>query len=204
MEQRNRTSGGDQHPTEARSNRDSLRNHVLPSRQHKNQLSGDPNRLDDNDKENNYPHRNNNHHNQGPLNNDPPSSNPCGGGGGGNPGSGGSGNDPNKNSSYLNADPQGNIPYGNLVATIQNELKQDQLPVWDGNKDTTIEYFWKIQQLAALEGDIPVALGYWLWKSLKENSRISMWFTTLLFSEQSKMRTHYLHYLKGIEDNYLG
>ena len=83
-------------------------------------------------------------------------------------------------------------------------MKQDQLPMWDGNKDTAIEYFWKIQQLAALEGDIPVALGYWLWKSLKENSRIWMWFTTLPFAEQSKMRMHYLHYLKGIKDNYLG
>ena len=31
-----------------------------------------------------------------------------------------------------------------------------------------------------------------------------MWFTTLPFAEQSKMRTHYLHYLKGIKDNYLG
>ena len=83
-------------------------------------------------------------------------------------------------------------------------MKQDQLPIWDGNKDTAIEYFWKIQQLAALEGDIPVALGFWLWKSLKENSKIWMWFTTLPFSEQAKMRTHYLHYLKGIKDNYLG
>ena len=83
-------------------------------------------------------------------------------------------------------------------------MKQDQLPVWDGNKDTAIEYFWKIQQLAALEGDIPVALGFWLWKSLKENSKIWMWFTTLPFSKQAKMRTHYLHYLKGIKDNYLG
>ena len=100
--------------------------------------------------------------------------------------------------------PQNNIPCGNLVATIQNELKQDQLLVWDSNKNTAIEYFWKIQQLAALEGDIPVTLGYWLWKSLKENSRIWMWFMTLPFSEQTKMRTHYLHYLKGIKDNYLG
>ena len=99
---------------------------------------------------------------------------------------------------------QNNIPYGNLVATIRNELKQEHLPIWDGNKDTAIEYFWKIQQLAALEGDIPVALGFWLWKSLKENSKIWMWFTTLPFSEQAKMRTHYLHYLKGIKDNYLG
>lgn len=76
--------------------------------------------------------------------------------------------------------------------------------IWDGNKDMAIEDFWKIQQLAALEGDILVALGFWLWKSLKENSKIWMWFTTLPFSEQAKMRTHYLHYLKGIKDNYLG
>ena len=61
-----------------------------------------------------------------------------------------------------------------------------------------------MQQLAALEGDIPQALGFWLWKSLKENSKIWWWFSTLPFSEQVKMRTHYLYYLKGIKDNYLG
>lgn len=117
-EQRNRTSGGDQRPTEARSDGDSSRNRELPSRQRENQPSGDPDGSDDEDDENNYPHRNNNRHNQGPSNNGPPSSNPRGGGGGGNPGGGGGGNDPNRNSSYPNTDPQGNVPYGNLVATI--------------------------------------------------------------------------------------
>jgi len=204
MGQQHQSSTRDQWPTEVRSDRESSRNHGFSGRQCENQLSGDPDGSDNDDEENNYPHRNNNCHNQGPSNNSPPSSNPGGGGGGGNPGGGGGGNDPNRNNSYPNINAQGNVPYGNLVARIRNEVKQDQLPVWDGNKDTAIKYFWKIQQLAALEGDIPVALGYWLWKSLKENSRIWMWFTTLLFSEQSKMRTHYLHYLKGIKDNYLG
>ena len=164
------------------------------------QPGGDPDGSDDNnDGDSNHPHWNNEQ-----LFNGPPSTPHNGGGGGGNPGGGGGGQGPSSSRSYLNNQPPGNIPYGNLVATIRNELKQDQLPVWDRNKDTAIEYFWKIQQLAALEGDIPVALGYWLWKSLKENSKIWMWFTTLPFTEQSKMRTHYLHYLKGIKDNYLG
>ena len=166
---------------------------------------GDPGDDDDNSEGDTNPHRGNGPSNRDTGNNDPPSNLPRGGGGGGGSGGGG-GNGPSGGNYQANNSnsPQGNIPYGNLVATIRNELKQDQLPVWDGNKDTAIEYFWKVQQLAALEGDIPVALGYWLWKSLKENSRIWMWFTTLPFSEQTKMRTHYLHYLKGIKDNYLG
>ena len=127
---------------------------------------------------------------------DPPGNDPPGGGGG--PGRG------NFGSARNDSQNQGMIPYGDTRATIRNDLKQDQLPVWDGNKNTAIEYFWKVQQLAALEGDIPQALGYWLWKSLKENSKIWWWFSTLPFSEQAKMRTHYLYYLKGIKDNYLG
>ena len=137
------------------------------------------------------------HHGGGdPLGGDPP-----GGGGGGNNSSPGRGNFGNPRNDSQN---QMSIPYGDMKATIRNDLKQDQLPVWDGNKNTAIKYFWKVQQLAALEGDIPQALGYWLWKSLKENSKIWWWFSTLPFSEQAKMRTHYLYYLKGIKDNYLG
>ena len=163
-----------------------------------NPPEGDPDGEDSDGEGGNPPHRGSGL----PNNNFPSRQPPNGGGGGGSPGGGGNG--PNGGSHQANNPQQSNIPYGNLVATIRNELKQDQLPVWDGNKDTAIEYFWKVQQLAALDGDIPVALGYWLWKSLKENSKIWMWFTTLPFSEQSKMRTHYLHYLKGIKDNYLG
>ena len=211
----NSRRGQRQLPTERRSDRGSSRNRSLSTdnrreRSRGRQPEGDPDGSDDDDDDEGHSHRNNSYH-RGQPNNNPTrlpnggggGGNP-GGGGGGNPGGGGGGNGPYANASLPNNQPQGNIPYGNLVATIRNELKQDQLPVWDGNKDTAIEYFWKIQQLAALEGDIPVALGYWLWKSLKENSKIWMWFTTLPFSEQSKMRTHYLHYLKGIKDNYLG
>jgi len=137
--------------------------------------------------------RQNNQHYPFPRNN--------GGGGGGNGpllGRGNLGNFRNENQN------QGLIPYGETKATIRNDLKQEQLPVWDGNKNTAIEYCWKVQQLAALEGDILQVLGYWLWNSLKENSKIWWWFSTLPFLEQAKMRTHYLYYIKGIKDNYLG
>lgn len=195
---------------ETRSDGESSQHRQLPNDEHRGNNNGgqaghpggDPDGDDDNDSEgNNHSHRGNTPYNGNPHHSDLPPNHPHGGGGG-DPGGGG-GNGPNGGNYQLNL-LQSNIPYGNLVATIRNELKQDQLLVWDGNKDTAIEYFWKVQQSAALEGDIPVALGYWLWKSLKENSRIWMWFTTLPFSEQTKMRTHYLHYLKGIKDNYLG
>jgi len=96
------------------------------------------------------------------------------------------------------------IPYGRIAPTINSKLKQEDLPTWDGNPNTVIEYFWKVQQQASLGGYIPSALGYWLWLKLKEGSDIQTWFATLSFAEQSKMRGHWVNYLKGIKENYLG
>lgn len=67
-----------------------------------------------------------------------------------------------------------------------------------------MDYFLKIQQLAALEGDLPEALGYWLWMNLEDGSDIKNWFATLTFPEQAHMRSHYINYLRGIKDSYLG
>ena len=96
------------------------------------------------------------------------------------------------------------IPYGRIAPTIDSKLKQEDLPTWDGNPDTAIEYFWKVQQQATLGGYIPSALGYWLWLKLKEGSDVQNWFATLSFAEQSRMRGHWVDYLKGIKENYLG
>ena len=98
----------------------------------------------------------------------------------------------------------GKIPYGSIKPTIKTEIKQEQLPRWDGNPSTAVKYFLRIQQLAALEGDLPEALGYWLWMNLEDGSDIKDWFTTLTFEEQSHMRSHYINYLRGIKDGYLG
>ena len=78
------------------------------------------------------------------------------------------------------------IPYGRIKPTIKTELKQEQLPRWDGNPNMAVKYFLRIQQLAVLEGDLPQALGYWLWMNLEDGSDIKDWFTTLTFAEQAQ------------------
>ena len=126
---------------------------------------------------------------------------PFPGGGGGNPGGGGGGGGgpPYTGNQF---DPP--APYGNMPATMKTELKVEQLPEWDGNHWTAIEYFWQVQQLAYLGGWIPEALGYWLWFCLKDSSPIKRWFVTLPVTHQSYMRSHYLKFLKGLKDGYLG
>jgi len=96
------------------------------------------------------------------------------------------------------------IPYRTIPPTIKSELKQEDLPSWDRNPKTTIIYFWKVQERATLRGYIPAALGYWLWLRLKEGSDVQGWFSTLLSDEQAKMRGHWVDYLKGIKEGYLG
>jgi hypothetical protein len=49
-----------------------------------------------------------------------------------------------------------------VVLTIEQKLKVESLPEWDGNHDTAIDYFWEVSQLANLQGWIPKALGFWL------------------------------------------
>lgn len=155
------------------------------------------------------------HQGRRPSGRDTPSSTPSRqghrGGGGGDPPSEPSDGD---GSSY-EADPEDSeleshqrqrvtIPYGSIKPTIKTEIKQEQLPRWDGNPNTAVKYFLRIQQLAALEGDLPEALGYWLWMNLEDGSDIKDWFTTLTFEEQAHMRSHYINYLRGIKDRYLG
>ena len=128
-----------------------------------------------------------------------PNGSPSGGGGGGGGDPGGGGGPPFPNNGL--GPP---APYGNIPASIKTELKVEQLPEWDGNHWTAIDYFWQIQQLAYLGGWLPEALGYWLWFRLKEDSAVRRWFVTLPVTHQSYMRSHYLRFLKGIKDGFLG
>ena len=74
-----------------------------------------------------------------------------------------------------------------MPASIKTELKVEQLPEWDGNHWTAIDYFWQIQQLVYLGGWLPEALGYWLWFRLKDSSPICRWFMMLPIAHQSYM-----------------
>lgn len=91
-----------------------------------------------------------------------------------------------------------------MIPMIKAELKPEHLPSWDGNHDTAVDYFWKIQQLASLGGYVPQALGYWLWNRLVDGSPVQTWFATLTFDQQAKMRSHYMVYLRHIQKDYLG
>jgi hypothetical protein len=73
----------------------------------------------------------------------------------------------------------GLIPYGTQVPTIKAELKPDDLPSWDGNPDTAIQYFFDVQELASPGGHIPDGMGYWLWKRLEPGSTIRNWYGSL-------------------------
>lgn len=144
----------------------------------------------------------------------PPDGNPPNGPSSGNPGpfggNGPPGGDPpdpyysGEVDNSSSSDPRLIAPYGDYIPTIKAELKLDQLPKWDGNHDTAIDYFWKVQQIAALGGYIPKALGYWLWHNLEEGSAVQIWFAMLEPNQQAYMRSHYLAYLKGIKDGFLG
>ena len=95
-------------------------------------------------------------------------------------------------------------PYGNYIPTVKTDIKLEQLPTWDGNHNTAIDYFWKIQQLAAMKGYLPQALGYWLWMNLKEESTVRMWFAMCSHEQQEYMRSHYVAYMRGIKEGFLG
>ncbi|KIM36526.1 hypothetical protein M413DRAFT_31578 [Hebeloma cylindrosporum] len=140
-------------------------------------------------------------------NNPPPAPGPAGGPWGPpQPGQGGGGSYPGPPSPPGGAQWNYDIgaPYGTFIPTIKAELKKEDLPSWDGDHETVINYFWKIQQLASLGGFVLQALGYWLWTSLKEGSTIQLWFSMLAAPEQDYMRSHYLAYLYGIKEGFLG
>ncbi|KAJ7444690.1 hypothetical protein FB451DRAFT_1413084 [Mycena latifolia] len=83
-------------------------------------------------------------------------------------------------------------------------IKIEQLPEWNGDHKTAVDYFWDVGQLAALEGWMPEALGYWLPSRLVKGSAVHTWFSTLPTERQKDMRAHYLNYLRWIKDKFLG
>jgi hypothetical protein len=91
-----------------------------------------------------------------------------------------------------------------MVPTIEPKFKVESLPTWDGDHSTAIDYFWEVGELASLKGWMPEALGHWLPTRLKKNSEVQLWFSHLPPNRQEEMRSHYMVYLKGIRDKFLG
>ncbi|KZP21110.1 hypothetical protein FIBSPDRAFT_741208, partial [Athelia psychrophila] len=124
---------------------------------------------------------------------------PPGGGGNGPPGGGG------------NGPPGGGTgpPYGPPgnnwnMPSIKTELKPEQLPTWDGQYDSAIQYFYEIQEFAALGGNIPQKMGFWLWKQFEKNSPVADWYAGLTSDLKAHMRAHYSNFIDTIQRYYLG
>ncbi|KAF7974579.1 hypothetical protein HWV62_11958 [Athelia sp. TMB] len=124
-----------------------------------------------------------------------------GGGGGYGGGGGGSGGPPPGGGGAVNF-PVG-IPY-EKGPSIRLEIKPEQLPSWDGEYDTTIQYFHELQEIAALGGSIPDRMGFWLFRTLKAGSGVAQWYATLAADMKTWMREHYSHYIQAIQHYYLG
>ncbi|KZP14654.1 hypothetical protein FIBSPDRAFT_751523, partial [Athelia psychrophila] len=114
---------------------------------------------------------------------------PPGGGGYGPPGRGGGGNAP--------------WNYGQLP-TIKNKVKAEQLPSWDGQYDSAVQYFFEIQETAALGGNIPERMGFWLWKNFEKGSSVAEWYAGLTSDLKAHMRSHYTHFVDTIQRYFLG
>lgn len=95
-------------------------------------------------------------------------------------------------------------PYGYYGPTIKADLKLNDLPKWNGDFDTAISYFHKISELAAMGGDLPVALGFWLGQTLEVNSPAEEWYMTLPPKWKEYMQKHYLNYIETIKHYFLG
>lgn len=129
---------------------------------------------------------------------------PGGPSGGGNPGGGGGppgGGYPGPGAPYQS---NGNNWNYNPQPSIKIELKPEQLPRWDGDWDTAVQYFFEIQEIAALGGNIPRHMGFWLWKNLETGSAVANWYANLTANVKDHMRSHFTHFVSVIQQYFLG
>lgn len=112
------------------------------------------------------------------------------------------GGDPNPAGSQDRAPAYG--PHFQPEPRIKRVFELSQLPSWDGNGDSAIEYFAKVHEYAALGGSMPEQLGAMLWTRFVPGSSIDSWYKALPESDKEVMRSHYLQFLYKIRDSWLG
>ncbi|KAI5891646.1 uncharacterized protein SCHCODRAFT_02505490 [Schizophyllum commune H4-8] len=96
------------------------------------------------------------------------------------------------------------LPYPLTVLTVQASLKTDQVPSWDGDKATVVEYLLMVYGLANSGGHLNRAVGFWLWTKLKSGSPVWQWFMTLSDSLKAYMKRSAHKFLYVVQRDYLG
>ncbi|GJF00591.1 polyprotein [Phanerochaete sordida] len=91
-----------------------------------------------------------------------------------------------------------------LTPRIEPKLRMDDLPSWDSDDDTAIDYFMQIHELASLGGSLPEQLGMFLWKKFSKGSEVEGWWLTLNDNTKAYMREHYEQFIEVIRDKWLG
>ncbi|KAA1478213.1 hypothetical protein DENSPDRAFT_742154, partial [Dentipellis sp. KUC8613] len=82
-------------------------------------------------------------------------------------------------------------------------LRPENLPSWDGDEDTAIQYFATIQELAEMGENLRSAMGRWLWTRLKDGSPIKEWYLMVSVELRRYMSENYLNYLRAIRFHWL-
>ncbi|KAF9020509.1 hypothetical protein BDZ89DRAFT_1138611 [Hymenopellis radicata] len=87
---------------------------------------------------------------------------------------------------------------------IKNELKVEDLPKWNGEHDSAMQYFWKISHLASLGEKIRTTLERWMWKTLEQDCKVYQWYTLLSNADRETMREDYREFVEVIKQDWLG
>ncbi|TFY80999.1 hypothetical protein EWM64_g3018 [Hericium alpestre] len=130
------------------------------------------------------------------------------GGGHGGGGSGGGGGDGDPGGGNGGAQENGNLPRALRPYTneprMKLEIKREDLPVWNGDKRTAIDFFFRIITIARVGGrllqEIPVLLPL----TFLANSTIAGWYLLLSEERQAAMKQHLDVFLENIRECYLG
>ncbi|KAJ3474628.1 hypothetical protein NLI96_g12353 [Meripilus lineatus] len=87
---------------------------------------------------------------------------------------------------------------------MKQEFKSDDIPEWDGEGSTAIAWFAACQEFASNGGYLPEQMGYWMGYRIKDGTAARNWFTTLPLDIKTRMRSHYLDFLEGVKEGFLG
>lgn len=102
--------------------------------------------------------------------------------------------------------PMGNqqaYPYDPYEPRLKIEFHTQDLPGWDGNHKTAIEYFANIQEFASLSTRIAEQMASVLWTRLGDEKAplgIRAWYLSLDIPTKELMQTHWTNYCSVIRD----
>ncbi|KAI0812776.1 hypothetical protein BC629DRAFT_1280051, partial [Irpex lacteus] len=91
-----------------------------------------------------------------------------------------------------------------MVSRMESKVKAEDIPEWDGQRSTAIQWISDVQEVAGVGGYVPYQMGQHLWLRLKEGSPARVWYYTLSQSWKNWMRRYHLNFLTAVKTLFLG